>query len=48
MAVDDKQINILLDERDLPTHRYNVIPEQVSPPSPVRACLDRSAVKIYW
>ena len=27
MALDDKQIKIVLDERDLPTHWYNIVPD---------------------
>jgi tryptophan synthase beta chain len=34
MALDDKQIKIVLDERDLPTHWYNVVPDLPSPPAP--------------
>jgi tryptophan synthase beta chain len=34
MALDDKQIKIVLDERDLPTHWYNIVPDLPSPPAP--------------
>ena len=34
MALDDKQVKIVLDERDLPTHWYNIVPDLPSPPAP--------------
>ena len=34
MALDDKTVKIVLDERDLPTHWYNIVPDLPSPPSP--------------
>src|SRR4051795_4699662 len=34
MALDDKTVKIVLDERDLPTHWYNVVPDLPSPPAP--------------
>jgi tryptophan synthase beta chain len=34
MALDDKQIKIVLEERYLPTHWYNVVPDLPSPPHP--------------
>jgi tryptophan synthase beta chain len=34
MALDDKTVKIVLDERDLPTHWYNIVPDLSSPPSP--------------
>src|SRR5215203_1254694 len=34
MAVDDKTVKIVLDERDLPTHWYNIVPDLSSPPAP--------------
>ena len=34
MALDDKTVKIVLDERDLPTHWYNVVPGLPTPPSP--------------
>jgi predicted alternative tryptophan synthase beta-subunit len=34
MALDDKTVKIVLDERDLPTHWYNVVPGLPSPPPP--------------
>ena len=34
MALDDKTVKIVLDERDLPTHWYNIVPDLPSPPAP--------------
>ena len=34
MALDHKTTKIVLDERDLPTHWYNVVPDLPSPPAP--------------
>jgi tryptophan synthase beta chain len=34
MALDDKTVKIVLDERDLPTHWYNIVPDLPNPPSP--------------
>ena len=34
MALDDKQLKIVLDERDLPTHWYNIVPDLKNPPAP--------------
>ena len=34
MAMDDKTVKIVLDERDLPTHWYNIVPDLPSPPAP--------------
>ena len=34
MALDDKTVKIVLDERDIPTHWYNVVPDLPEPPSP--------------
>ncbi|MCC6174002.1 MAG: TrpB-like pyridoxal phosphate-dependent enzyme [Chloroflexi bacterium] len=34
MVVDDKTTKILLDERDLPTHWYNIVPDLPEPPAP--------------
>jgi tryptophan synthase beta chain len=34
MALDDKTVKIVLDERDLPTHWYNIVPDLPSPPPP--------------
>jgi tryptophan synthase beta chain len=35
MALDDKTVKIVLDERDLPTHWYNVVPDLPTPPPPL-------------
>jgi hypothetical protein len=35
MAIDDEATKILLDERDIPTHWYNVVPDLPEPPAPV-------------
>ena len=35
MAVDEATTKILLDERDIPTHWYNVVPDLPEPPAPV-------------
>ena len=32
MALDDKTVKIVLDERDIPTHWYNVVPDLPEPP----------------
>jgi tryptophan synthase beta chain len=34
MALDDKTVKIVLDERDLPTHWYNIVPDLPNPPAP--------------
>jgi hypothetical protein len=34
MAPNDKTVKIVLDERDIPTHWYNVVPDLPEPPSP--------------
>src|SRR3954467_3082370 len=34
MALDDTPGKIVLDERDLPTHWYNIVPDLPSPPAP--------------
>jgi tryptophan synthase beta chain len=34
MALDDETTRIGLDERDLQTHWYNVVPDLPSPPAP--------------
>src|SRR3569832_123547 len=34
MALDDKPVKIVLDERDLPTHWYNIVPDLPNPPAP--------------
>ena len=34
MAPDDKTVKIALDERDLPTHWYNIVSDLPEPPSP--------------
>ena len=35
MAADEATTKILLDERDIPTHWYNVVPDLPEPPAPV-------------
>ena len=35
MATDPATTKILLDERDIPTHWYNVVPDLPEPPAPV-------------
>jgi predicted alternative tryptophan synthase beta-subunit len=42
MTRDDKTTRIVLDERDLPTHWYDVVPDLPKP------LLDRSQLTIYW
>jgi predicted alternative tryptophan synthase beta-subunit len=37
MALDDKAVKIVLDERDRPTHWYNVVPDLPAPPLRVDA-----------
>ena len=34
MAPDDKTVKIVLDERDQPTHWYNIVPDLPNPPAP--------------
>lgn len=34
MVLDDTTTKIVLDERDLPTHWHNVVPDLPSPPVP--------------
>ena len=34
MALDEKTTKIVLDERDLPTHWYTIVPDLPSPPAP--------------
>ena len=34
MALDEKTVKIVLDERDLPTHWYNIVPDLPAPPAP--------------
>jgi tryptophan synthase beta chain len=34
MALDDKTVKIVLDERDIPTHWYNIVPDLPEPPLP--------------
>ena len=41
MALDDKQTKIVLDERDLPTHWYNIVPDLPSPSLPSPCASDR-------
>src|ERR1700686_879562 len=35
MAESDAQVKLLLDERDIPTHWYNLVPDLPHPPAPV-------------
>jgi hypothetical protein len=42
MGLDDGQTKIVLDERDLPNHWYNIVPDLPKP------SLDRSQLAIYW
>jgi predicted alternative tryptophan synthase beta-subunit len=46
MALDDKTVKIVLDERDIPTHWYNVVPDLPEPPC-IQAPASRSAPQTW-
>jgi hypothetical protein len=45
MALDDKPVKLMLDERDLPIHWYNIVPDLPDPPS-LTLCLPALILKV--